>query len=126
MQDIDNNRSIIDALASEERFFRNQPVHFLAELCWSFLIIHLFQGCYNCYVLLQAYQDLSHCCGVPQLAKKLNQVNVINFGCCGHPQVANIFFVAFCQTDNSYRKAVMDYIKAIMMMPFCIFFFPPS
>ncbi|CAL9123769.1 unnamed protein product [Musa acuminata var. zebrina] len=47
-EDIDNNRSIIDALASEERFFRNQP----------------------------AYQDLSHCCGVPQLAKKLNQILV--------------------------------------------------
>ncbi|THU52294.1 hypothetical protein C4D60_Mb10t02470 [Musa balbisiana] len=47
-KDIDNNRSIIDALASEEHFFRNQP----------------------------AYQDLSHCCGVPQLAKKLNQILV--------------------------------------------------
>lgn len=27
---------------------------------------------------LQAYHGLSHCCGVPQLAKKLNQVSGSN------------------------------------------------
>ncbi|KAG6520376.1 hypothetical protein ZIOFF_017425 [Zingiber officinale] len=47
-QDINLNRSIKDALAFEENFFRNQP----------------------------AYHGLSHCCGVPQLAKKLNQILV--------------------------------------------------
>ncbi|XP_072969739.1 dynamin-related protein 3A-like [Typha angustifolia] len=47
-QDINFNRSIKDALAFEENFFRNQPV----------------------------YHGLSHCCGVPQLAKKLNQILV--------------------------------------------------
>uniref|UniRef100_A0A6V7QTK1 Dynamin-related protein 3A-like n=1 Tax=Ananas comosus var. bracteatus TaxID=296719 RepID=A0A6V7QTK1_ANACO len=47
-QDINLNRSIKDALAYEENFFRNQPV----------------------------YHGLSHCCGVPQLAKKLNQILV--------------------------------------------------
>ncbi|OAY78372.1 Dynamin-related protein 3A [Ananas comosus] len=47
-QDINMNRSIKDALAYEESFFRNQPV----------------------------YHGLSHCCGVPQLAKKLNQILV--------------------------------------------------
>ncbi|XP_072972200.1 dynamin-related protein 3A-like [Typha angustifolia] len=47
-QDINLNRSIKDALAYEESFFRNQPV----------------------------YHGLSHCCGVPELAKKLNQILV--------------------------------------------------
>ncbi|URE38705.1 hypothetical protein MUK42_17770 [Musa troglodytarum] len=47
-QDINLNRSIKDALAFEENFFRKQP----------------------------AYHGLSHCCGVPQLAKKLNQILV--------------------------------------------------
>ncbi|WOK96623.1 dynamin-related protein 3A-like isoform X1 [Canna indica] len=47
-QDINFNRSIKDALASEEIFFRSNP----------------------------AYHGLSHCCGVPQLAKKLNQILV--------------------------------------------------
>ncbi|KAG1330908.1 dynamin-related protein 3A [Cocos nucifera] len=47
-QDINFNRSIKDALAFEENFFRSQPV----------------------------YHGLSHCCGVPQLAKKLNQILV--------------------------------------------------
>ncbi|KAK8916117.1 Dynamin-related protein 3A [Platanthera zijinensis] len=45
-QDINFNRSIKDALANEEMFFRQQPV----------------------------YHGLSHCCGIPQLAKKLNQI----------------------------------------------------
>ncbi|KAJ3678280.1 hypothetical protein LUZ60_002083 [Juncus effusus] len=47
-QDINMNRSIKDALAYEESFFRNQPV----------------------------YHGLAQCCGVPQLAKKLNQILV--------------------------------------------------
>ncbi|XP_020590969.1 LOW QUALITY PROTEIN: dynamin-related protein 3A-like [Phalaenopsis equestris] len=47
-QDINLNRSIKDALAKEEAFFRCQPV----------------------------YHGLSHCCGVPKLAKKLNQILV--------------------------------------------------
>lgn len=47
-QDINYNRSIKDALANEEKFFRNQPV----------------------------YSSLSDRCGVPQLAKKLNQILV--------------------------------------------------
>ncbi|WOL03720.1 dynamin-related protein 3A [Canna indica] len=47
-QDINLNRSIKDALAYEENFFRNQP----------------------------AYHGLPQCCGVPQLAKKLNQILV--------------------------------------------------
>ncbi|KAG0488190.1 hypothetical protein HPP92_007001 [Vanilla planifolia] len=47
-QDINFNRSIKDALANEELFFRRQPV----------------------------YHGLSHCCGVPKLAKKLNQILV--------------------------------------------------
>ncbi|XP_020590612.1 dynamin-related protein 3A-like isoform X2 [Phalaenopsis equestris] len=47
-QDINLNRSIKDALANEEAFFRRQPV----------------------------YHGLSHCCGVPKLAKKLNQILV--------------------------------------------------
>ncbi|XP_020247352.1 dynamin-related protein 3A-like isoform X2 [Asparagus officinalis] len=46
--DINENRSIKAALASEESFFRRNPV----------------------------YNGLSHCCGVPQLAKKLNQILV--------------------------------------------------
>ncbi|XP_042375153.1 dynamin-related protein 3A-like [Zingiber officinale] len=45
-EDINVNRSIRDALASEEAFFRNHP----------------------------AYHGLSHCCGVTQLAKKLNWI----------------------------------------------------
>lgn len=47
-QDINFNRSIKEALAAEEKFFRNQPV----------------------------YNGLSDRCGVPQLAKKLNQILV--------------------------------------------------
>ncbi|KAF5190541.1 Dynamin-related protein 3a [Thalictrum thalictroides] len=47
-QDINYNRSIKDALANEEKFFRNQPV----------------------------YSGLADRCGVPQLAKKLNQILV--------------------------------------------------
>ncbi|XP_020590970.1 dynamin-related protein 3A-like [Phalaenopsis equestris] len=47
-QDTNLNRSIDDALANEEAFFRHHPV----------------------------YHDLSHCCGVPKLAKKLNQILV--------------------------------------------------
>ncbi|XP_026401259.1 dynamin-related protein 3A-like [Papaver somniferum] len=47
-EDIMQNRSIKDALAYEEKFFRNRPV----------------------------YSSLSDQCGVPQLAKKLNQILV--------------------------------------------------
>ncbi|PKA55240.1 Dynamin-related protein 3A [Apostasia shenzhenica] len=47
-QDINFNRSIKDALANEEIFFRRNPV----------------------------YHGLSNCCGIPQLAKKLNQILV--------------------------------------------------
>lgn len=47
-EDINKNLSIKDALAREEMFFRNQPV----------------------------YHGLSHCCGIPHLAKKLNQILV--------------------------------------------------
>ncbi|KAJ6852460.1 dynamin-related protein 3A-like isoform X1 [Iris pallida] len=42
--DINKNRAIKDALAFEESFFRLNPV----------------------------YHGLSHCCGIPQLAKRLN------------------------------------------------------
>ncbi|GJN27869.1 hypothetical protein PR202_gb15925 [Eleusine coracana subsp. coracana] len=45
-EDINFNRSVKDALAFEEKFFSTLP----------------------------AYQGLSHCCGVPQLAKKLNTI----------------------------------------------------
>ncbi|GJN15427.1 hypothetical protein PR202_gb02342 [Eleusine coracana subsp. coracana] len=45
-EDINFNRSVKDALAFEEKFFSTLP----------------------------AYQGLSHCCGVPQLAKKLNMI----------------------------------------------------
>ncbi|KAJ4959160.1 hypothetical protein NE237_026271 [Protea cynaroides] len=45
-EDIDQNRSIAEALAYEENFFRNRPV----------------------------YHGLSDRCGIPQLAKKLNQI----------------------------------------------------
>ncbi|KAF7803779.1 dynamin-related protein 3A-like [Senna tora] len=45
-EDIQNNRSIKDALAAEEKFFRSHPV----------------------------YSSLAECCGIPQLAKKLNQI----------------------------------------------------
>ncbi|XP_039120893.1 dynamin-related protein 3A-like isoform X1 [Dioscorea cayenensis subsp. rotundata] len=47
-QDINQNRSIKEALANEESFFHTHPV----------------------------YHGLSHCCGIPQLAKKLNQILV--------------------------------------------------
>ncbi|KAM0947074.1 putative dynamin stalk domain, GTPase effector domain, Dynamin superfamily [Dioscorea sansibarensis] len=47
-EDINQNRSIRDALAYEESFFRSRPV----------------------------YHGLSHCLGIPQLAKKLNQILV--------------------------------------------------
>ncbi|KAH0460986.1 hypothetical protein IEQ34_008561 [Dendrobium chrysotoxum] len=47
-QDINFSRSIKDALANEEMFFRLHPV----------------------------YHGLSHCCGIPQLAKKLNKILV--------------------------------------------------
>ncbi|XP_025883884.1 dynamin-related protein 3B-like isoform X1 [Solanum lycopersicum] len=47
-EDITMNRSIKDALVAEEKFFRNRPV----------------------------YSDLADRCGVPQLAKKLNQILV--------------------------------------------------
>lgn len=47
-EDILMNRSISDALISEEKFFRSRPV----------------------------YSDLADRCGVPQLAKKLNQILV--------------------------------------------------
>ncbi|KAJ6851925.1 dynamin-related protein 3A-like isoform X1 [Iris pallida] len=46
--DINESRAIKDALASEESFFRRNPV----------------------------YHGLSNCCGIPQLAKKLNQILV--------------------------------------------------
>ncbi|XP_074579116.1 dynamin-related protein 3B-like [Curcuma longa] len=45
-EDINVNRSIRDALVSEEAFFRKHP----------------------------AYHGLSHCCGIRQLAKKLNRI----------------------------------------------------
>ncbi|GER36399.1 dynamin [Striga asiatica] len=51
-EDILLNRSIKDALVAEEKFFRSRPV----------------------------YSDLAERCGVPQLAKKLNQCSVINGG----------------------------------------------
>ncbi|XP_009768280.1 dynamin-related protein 3A-like [Nicotiana sylvestris] len=47
-EDIRTNRSIKDALVAEEKFFRSRPV----------------------------YSDLADRCGVPQLAKKLNQILV--------------------------------------------------
>ncbi|XP_060671733.1 dynamin-related protein 3A isoform X2 [Ziziphus jujuba] len=47
-EDIILNRSIKDALVAEEKFFRSRPV----------------------------YNGLAECCGVPQLAKKLNQILV--------------------------------------------------
>ncbi|GAB4838401.1 Dynamin- protein 3A [Ancistrocladus abbreviatus] len=47
-EDIMLNRSIKDALVAEERFFRSRPV----------------------------YSDLADWCGIPQLAKKLNQILV--------------------------------------------------
>ncbi|XP_047315162.1 dynamin-related protein 3A-like [Impatiens glandulifera] len=47
-EDIMHNRSIKDALVAEEKFFRSRPV----------------------------YSDLADRCGVPQLAKKLNQILV--------------------------------------------------
>ncbi|KAL2936739.1 Dynamin-related protein 3A [Bienertia sinuspersici] len=47
-EDIANNRSIKDALVAEEKFFRSRPV----------------------------YNDIADQCGVPQLAKKLNQILV--------------------------------------------------
>ncbi|CAI9104133.1 OLC1v1002754C1 [Oldenlandia corymbosa var. corymbosa] len=47
-EDITNNRSIKDALIEEEKFFRSRPV----------------------------YSDLADRCGIPQLAKKLNQLLV--------------------------------------------------
>ncbi|KNA20062.1 hypothetical protein SOVF_055780 [Spinacia oleracea] len=47
-EDIMNNRSIKDALVAEEKFFRSRPV----------------------------YSDIADHCGVPQLAKKLNQILV--------------------------------------------------
>ncbi|CAK9178125.1 unnamed protein product [Ilex paraguariensis] len=47
-EDIANNRTIRDALVAEENFFRSRPV----------------------------YNDLADRCGVPQLAKKLNQILV--------------------------------------------------
>ncbi|XP_021776246.1 dynamin-related protein 3A-like [Chenopodium quinoa] len=47
-EDIANNRSIKDALLAEEKFFRSRPV----------------------------YNDIADHCGVPQLAKKLNQILV--------------------------------------------------
>ncbi|XP_051144270.1 dynamin-related protein 3A-like isoform X2 [Andrographis paniculata] len=47
-EDIQTNRSIKDALAAEEKFFRSRPV----------------------------YSDIADRCGVPQLAKKLNQILV--------------------------------------------------
>ncbi|XP_039138061.1 dynamin-related protein 3A-like [Dioscorea cayenensis subsp. rotundata] len=47
-EDINQNRSIKDALAYEESFFRSRPV----------------------------YHGLAHCLGIPQLAKKLNQILV--------------------------------------------------
>ncbi|KAD6454285.1 hypothetical protein R6Q59_016095 [Mikania micrantha] len=47
-EDIILNRTIKDALLAEEKFFRNHPV----------------------------YNELADCCGVPQLAKKLNQILV--------------------------------------------------
>ncbi|CAD6261175.1 unnamed protein product [Miscanthus lutarioriparius] len=45
-EDINFNRSVQDALAFEEKFFSTLP----------------------------AYHGLAHCCGVPQLAKKLNMI----------------------------------------------------
>ncbi|KAJ1270586.1 hypothetical protein BS78_06G063700 [Paspalum vaginatum] len=45
-EDINFNRSVKDALAFEEKFFSTLP----------------------------AYRGLAHCCGVPQLAKKLNMI----------------------------------------------------
>lgn len=48
--DIDGNRSIQDALAYEEKFFRSRPV----------------------------YHNLADKCGIPQLAKKLNQILVLH------------------------------------------------
>ncbi|KAF7016237.1 hypothetical protein CFC21_029894 [Triticum aestivum] len=50
-EDINFNRSIKDALAFEEKFFSTLPV-----------------------CLEPAYHGLSQCCGVPQLAKKLNMI----------------------------------------------------
>nr|GEZ65310.1 dynamin-related protein 3A-like isoform X2 [Tanacetum cinerariifolium] len=47
-EDIEQNRSIQDALAYEEAFFHSHPV----------------------------YNGVADCCGIPQLAKKLNQIFV--------------------------------------------------
>ena len=50
MQDINFNRSIKDALAFEENFFRSQPV-FFSETFFTFLNYHLFSNIYEVLTL---------------------------------------------------------------------------
>lgn len=75
-EDINKNLSIKDALAREEAFFRSQP----------------------------AYHGLSHCCGVPQLAKKLNQILVqqIKAVLPGLKSRINSQLVAVAKADAAY------------------------
>lgn len=72
-QDILLNRSIKEALVAEEKFFRSRPV---LPLSLS-LTIDFWLNSYSLDDLIysvQVYSDLADRCGVPQLAKKLNQV----------------------------------------------------
>uniref|UniRef100_A0A453GC44 Dynamin-type G domain-containing protein n=2 Tax=Aegilops tauschii subsp. strangulata TaxID=200361 RepID=A0A453GC44_AEGTS len=73
-QDINSDVSVKQALAREESFFRSHPVccsevHCFFSLCSFYFII---LKCNS----FQAYNGLAKHCGIPQLAKKLNQILV--------------------------------------------------
>jgi len=72
------NRSIKDALVAEEKFFRSRPVrlhHSLDLFSDSVsLTLLLISSVLVCFRNKQVYSGLTDRLGVPQLAKKLNQV----------------------------------------------------
>lgn len=74
-QDINQNRSIQDALAYEAQFFRDHPVFYISFDSFNFIISHTFLC--DPIKYLQVYNALTDRCGIPQLAKKLNQVGLI-------------------------------------------------
>lgn len=70
-----HNRTIKDALVAEENFFRSRPVcsHYLLILVY-WHTFHYRPVYLHLLLFMQVYNDIADRCGVPQLAKKLNQV----------------------------------------------------
>ena len=80
-QDINKNRSIAAALAYEEKFFCDNPViltFLLTKLTIDKIMVMVswYLASFLWPIMLKVYSSLSDHCGIPQLARKLNQVGM--------------------------------------------------